>query len=376
MLLPLLSPATRFALECIGARTGPDPASDAPLTVAQIAAEARRQQVAGLMAQWAERNPTHPAAAGLARELAPVHQTNAMLALAVVAATREAVARLADAGIRALVLKGPLLSARYYGDYATRHAGDVDLLTDTAEVASADRVLREFGYLRTKPQRALTGRRLALYLRTQHELGYRGDTASVELHWRYADAPELARYPFETLWQRSVAHDAGGTPLRALSDRDTLVHLAVHGAMDGWSRLKWIADLPRVRARLSAAELAELRDEARVMGHERMLTLALLLAGARTEAPEWLAHALPRIARRLRCEAPAGLSGKITEWREDRRFLRAVSDSRRLRRALAYANLIMPADFDHLALPDALTPALPWLAQSRRAWGYLARTAG
>lgn len=378
-----LSPTTCFLLEQVCASAAA-PAGEPPFTAKELLEEARRQLVAGLLYQWAERHTAHPLAAALRPQLQPLQQANTLHALQLVSETRRWVDRLAAAGIRAIAAKGPLLSRRYYGDYATRHAGDLDLLTAPEQVADADRLLCSNGYCRTKPQNQLSPRRFELYLRTQHEFGYRHPAGllSMELHWRYADSPSLAPYSFADLWQRAERVDIAGSAIPVLSHRDTLVHLAIHGALDGWSRLKWIADLPRVVDALASAELAALQTEARGMGYARMLDLALMLAGGMNPAgtarrtqdeSDWLPQVLPHILRRLTDTRPHTLAQKIGSYMQDQRYVYSIADNARIRRSLAYSNLIMPRDFDRLALPDALTAWLPYLAQCRRVFSYRAQ---
>ena len=74
------------------------------------------------------------------------------------------------------------------------------------------------------------------------------------------------------------------------------------------------------------------------------------------------------VAQRLQSPHPRFLP-TADRWRHAlaaNRYTAAVLDSAPLRRAAAYCNLIMPADFDKLPLPDPLTPALPYLARIHR----------
>jgi hypothetical protein len=294
-LSPLLPPATRFLLEevCLPKRGGK--VADAPVSMDELAAQAIRQGVGGLLHQWAG-----PSSVALPSTLGPKLKANAMRALALVREALQTTRLLGDNAIRTIVLKGPPLSLRYYGDFGMREAGDLDLLVQASDIGRADSVLRAAGYVRTTPANNLTPARQALYLQTQHEFGYRspGSDLLVELHWRFADAPELAPYAFEDLWNRALEQAAGAGVVHTLGDRDTFVQLAIHGGLDGWSRLKWLADLPRVLARIPPEEIETMRTEARAMGHARMLDLALTLAN-RSAHPVWLRKVTPRIARRL-----------------------------------------------------------------------------
>lgn len=370
-LSPYLPPVTRFLLEELCLRDPSAPGPGLPCSAEELATEARRQCVVGLLSRWAAQGPRVPLSSALRPLLAASLQRDAVHALALVQEALAIAGLFEREQIAVLFLKGPFLSKRYHGDFGIRHAGDLDVLVEEADVRRADAVLRGSGYARTKPVRELSPRRWQLYLDTQHELGYRpaGKEMLVELHWRYADARRLAPYPFAELHARSRAEDVAGLAIRTLSDRDTFVQLAVHGALDGWSRLKWFADLPRMLERLSAPDLRAIDAEARSLGHHRIVTLALAMAGA-AEPPAWIDELLPRILRRLR---DAGQSRTWSVALQDRRYLRALADNPGMREAIAYSTLIMPDDFDALRMPDRLTPMLPYAAQARRAWRKLAR---
>ena len=378
-LAPLLLPLTRFLLEQVcwpAEKLGTVPfsgfsekADSPPLFPAdQLAAEAARQGVAGLLHQWAQRNAGTPVADQLAASLAPQLHANAIHALKLLNDTVRVVDLLKQAGIESLVLKGPLLSKRYYGDWGTRNAGDVDILVAEENVVRADQALRDNAYRRHKPERELSRRRLDLYLDTQHEFGYRPPSGSglVELHWRFADCPALSPQRFADMWAGSELQPTASHPLRTLGPADTFIQLATHGAMDGWSALKWIADLPRVHAALCAADLAAMQCEAASDQTCRMLQLALALAGGGPARP-WMDTAFGHARNRMTSLAePASIGAKLRAYSGSYRYLHSLAESPAARRAMSYANLIMPADFDRLPLPDALTPALPWLAQCGR----------
>ena len=382
-----LPPATRFLLEQLCPAEPREPVAPAEagaqcLTASDIATEARRQLVGGPLLQWAERNPEHPWAASLAQELRPEQQAHAVQALNLVKQTLDVVAALQQRSIPAIALKGPFLSRRYYGDYGTRHSGDVDILVDEAAADEADRALRAAGYTRVKPRELLRDRRLRLYLDTQHEFGYTAPdgATSIELHWRHADCRRLSPVSFAEAWARAEGTQAGGAEVRTLGPTDTFLQLAIHGYIDGWSRLKWIADLPRVRAVLSGDDLAHITAVAERGGIGRILELALALGGCHpggrhpgesrdpVSSPAWLPAALMYVAQRLQSPHPRFLP-TADRWRHARaasRYTAAMLNDAPLRRAAAYCNLIMPADFDNLPLPDPLTPALPYLARIHR----------
>lgn len=378
-----LPPAARFLLEqvCLpGAAPAATPTPPAAPEPPELIEEARRQLLTGLLYQWAlAQQPPAPLTEPLRRELAPLHQASVLRGLGLLDETLRITDLLGRRGIRTLALKGPVLSKRYYGDFGARDAGDADLLVDEAAAPEADRLLREAGYRRTKPRETLRGRRLRLYLETQHEFGYfapAGATA-VELHWRFADCRQISSETFPDLWARAETLDAAGAQLRLLSPTDTFVQLAIHGYTDGWSRLKWIADLPRVLATIPETEIERIATAARAGPVGRILDLALVLAGRPPgQDTAWLDPALKYIAHRLQNPHPRmqPAAQRIRHALAAARYNSALLNTPQLRRAAAYCNLIMPADFDHLRLPDPLTPALPYLAQLHRGLRRLGQT--
>lgn len=348
------------------------PVSDSavPTDAGPLLAEARKQQVRGLLQRWAESHPDHPLGAALHAPLAESRQRNTPYALRLVAETARLADALAKAAVPAIVLKGAALSQRYYGDHAVREPGDIDLMVQDDAAVQADRLLRELGYRRTKPRDELSPARLALYLRTQHEFGYANaaDSISVELHWRYADCPALQPTPFAELLGRAESLRIGASQIRVLSPADTFLQLAIHGAMDGWWRLKWIADLPRVRAAITDADMARLADLAARTGLERVLELARLLSGdASLHSAPWAAVALDYVAWRLQNPHPRELptGTRLSHSFASRRYMHALFEQKSLRK-MGYTDLIVPTDFDRVSLPDVLTPALPYVARIHR----------
>jgi hypothetical protein len=364
-----LPPVTRCLLEDVCLR-GALPAHDLPAP-ADIVREAERQMIGGWLAQVAETHPEGAWAGAVRQGLADHLKLNALHTLALIKETLGAVKLLESRGIDVLVLKGPFLSRRYYGDYAIRHAGDVDLLVEEKDIEQADAVLRNAGYRRRKPLELLRGRRLLLYLNTQHEFGYesRDGAMGVELHWRFADCRQLSHFRFADLRNRGEAMQVGADSVRVLSPADTFLQLAIHGATDGWSRLKWIADLPRVYAALTPADRQSLLIPAPKSTSLRIVELALFLCGqiSETGVREQLLRAFDYIQQRLlqADTTRAGPGLQLRKFAAHYRYLFELCDEQGWA-PLLYANLIMPRDFDALPLPDRMTALLPFVAQLRR----------
>lgn len=90
------------------------------------------------------------------------------------------IAMLADAGIRSIALKGPLLGEAIYGDPGRRLSSDIDLLVAPEQMQAAVDVVRGLGYGPPTDYVQASGLPL-LHFVLVHE---RGELPPIELHWR------------------------------------------------------------------------------------------------------------------------------------------------------------------------------------------------
>ena len=195
-----------------------------------------------------------------------------------------------EAGIEASVFKGVALSLQAYGDVSKRDVGDIDLLVAPEHARKADMLLREGTgdgrtFRRIDPSGLLTPRRYDAYVNSFKDFTYQPEWTSgdgeqacfeVDLHWRlfrnpYMPGNSLAEQP------RAVA-SAGSIQLRTFSPRVNLLYLSVHGAVDGWSRLKAVADVAALWKTSSHTDKEAATDLARETGVLPYLQAALLLA--------------------------------------------------------------------------------------------------
>lgn len=147
------------------------------------------------------------------------------------AATRDAVARLAEHGIPALPLKGPLLAAEAHGDLGLRIADDVDLLVPRARLQDAARLLVGAGW--DEPSDRLDRRGLP----DLHLVLRRDRHPAIELHWRV--------YWGEGAFAADMlgrAEPGPGGLLRAWPD-DLMASLLLYYARDGLSGVRLAADI-------------------------------------------------------------------------------------------------------------------------------------
>lgn len=227
--------------------------------------------------------------------------------------------RFAALGIGVLLTKGPVLSARCYGDPGLRQYTDLDLVLRDADIARATEAMMGLHYEPKVPLKAIyAGKAPGEYVFHQSDT-----KLLVELHtertFRYHPKPLSA----EKLFERHARVRFDGHDVPTLSVEDELILICIHGAKHFWERLLWIADVAALVTRQSVdwdrAMLAVREVQA-----ERMLHVGLLLAmnvtGARlpTKVIDELSPDAPaeriatQIARRLPVAdaEPFGLLGR------------------------------------------------------------------
>jgi hypothetical protein len=147
---------------------------------------------------------------------------------------------LSSAGIAYHFFKGPMLSQRIYGDVSLRHSKDLDLAVKPEQIASAVDVLRAGGWKLRNAEMWLRGGMYRLFteLRLRHlDFFHEEKKVSLELHWRIEQARSR---DLDAKWWSYWAEERSG-----LTHADSL-HLCLHGAIHGWSRLKWLGDLAAI----------------------------------------------------------------------------------------------------------------------------------
>jgi Uncharacterised nucleotidyltransferase/Transglutaminase-like superfamily len=265
------------------------------------------------------------------------------------------------------IFKGIPLAVAAFQDSTLRDTGDIDLLVAEKDIFRASEVLTAQGYLRFEPQARLTPRRLRSYIAHQKDFSFEhpGTGVVIDLHWR------LFRNPF--LPANATLADVGEDWLELGSDRipvlplpRLLLYLCVHGALDGWLRLKWLADIAALLRTMTAEQLAltvALAEQqqalpqfsAAVILCQDLLGAAPAPAGCLDRNHRKVAHIL-RFANRLMTSnryRPIREQIPSTQW-----FLNEfrLHTSVRYRLDLLARSLFRPRVWQKFNLPDALFP--------------------
>lgn len=150
-------------------------------------------------------------------------------------------ASLSEAKVDHILLKGPALSQRLYGEPGLRQVRDLDLLIRPENRATALAVLSAQGY---QPRHASDANgpnldRWALGLHKDVELFHNGLQVPLELHWRTTSAD-----PWGEWWFGQSRPVTGyGERTRELNALALPLFLCLHGGLHHWNRLKWLVDL-------------------------------------------------------------------------------------------------------------------------------------
>lgn len=179
------------------------------------------------------------------------------------------------AGIRMLVMKGPLLAQSLYGDIALRTSKDLDLLISIDDLELAESILIRMGY------RIIPGmpRVFDDWKWREHHFSYHNPSSDiqVELHWRMH--PNVHYEPgFEELWAKRHTTESGDYEIHTLSKTDLFLYLVVHGARHGWFRLRWLIDICRMIEILDQNDWPLILEQARRLQVMSVLGQSLYLA--------------------------------------------------------------------------------------------------
>lgn len=174
-------------------------------------------------------------------------------------------------------VKGATLEMLAYDQLGLKESWDIDLLTAADNVVEARSVLEGLGYRLADPWLVPADRFARLIPLSKEVIFHHAERQSwVELHWRMMDNPAM----IPAVGLRSPTQDVplGGQFARTLRDEPLYAYLCAHGALHGWSRLKWLADLSAFVATRTATDAAGLHEAAAAFGATRMSGFGLLLS--------------------------------------------------------------------------------------------------
>lgn len=151
-------------------------------------------------------------------------------------------AAFAQAGIRMITMKGPLLAMELYGDPSMRTSRDLDLMVAQEDLDRAGELLVQMGYELEEHLYLATPLRRKFYSMVEnekHRVYNRGEIC-IELHWQ---TDYQRQQSFEELWTRREERPLLGRPIALMGADDRYPALIVHAVEHGFLRLRWLLDL-------------------------------------------------------------------------------------------------------------------------------------
>jgi hypothetical protein len=156
-------------------------------------------------------------------------------------------------GIRSIVLKGIGFAVQAYHEWASRHAGDIDLFVDAHDLNGAVNLLKASGFRRMEYDIDPLSKKFKIFMKGNNQILY-SDPArhiGIELHWRLFPQQHLLPLTFNAAWQDSQSIAMANSTLHTLSRHHTLLHACCHGAQHLWYRLFWLYDVALCISRFS-----------------------------------------------------------------------------------------------------------------------------
>ena len=143
------------------------------------------------------------------------------------------------AGIRAVPMKGVILSKILYGEATYRVATDIDILVPHEKLAEAKELLLSHGYKCLKDY-VETEKQTEVYESKFHDYDFESENGvRLELHWRVADYKNAEILSIDDAQSELEFY---GQILPSFCAEELLVYLAYHGVHHGYMWMKWLVD--------------------------------------------------------------------------------------------------------------------------------------
>jgi Uncharacterised nucleotidyltransferase len=244
--------------------------------------------------------------AAFADKIRQLQRTQMLSALQMTAELFRLVDRFRDAALDIVLVKGPVLAVRAYGDTGARQYGDLDFLVRQKDALRATELMIAAGYEPEIPAEAVSPEKIPgqyVFVRISSPL-------LVELHTERTMRYFPRGLPIEKFFARRQSVSVDGHQIPALAIEDELILICIHGAKHLWERLSLVADVAAFVGRQTSLDWERSFATARSVGAERMMNTGLVLAS------NLLGATLPQnVQTRLQSDRSASrLATKIASW--------------------------------------------------------------
>ena len=225
--------------------------------------------------------------------------------------------RFREAGQDFILLKGPYLASRFYGDVDRREIHDIDLLVRRNAFAPASRLVQDCGFRGSSKVFLSEG----LMARFVHHKEFKKEEVPLDLHQVLRAYPGM-NIREEMLWKQRAQIDLPGGPYSVLSDEHTLLNqlLSIHHDIGlGTITLRGLVDLFMILRRYSSGAdwaefLARREEEGTLSISLNVLALALALFRCEELFPEVTEQVRERSHRLVRPLETDTVLGLINTW--------------------------------------------------------------
>lgn len=152
-----------------------------------------------------------------------------------------------------VVLKGPLLSHRIYGDPVVRIWRDFDFLTKPELVEKFIEILTFQGFEFVTSDWPAKKKRQRMYLQYGKHIDMRHPKTgiTVEIHWKlFSDRLISPDMEWGLILDHIEQRELTGKSYNCFTNEFELLYLVIHGSMHAWFRLKWLTDIREMLVRL------------------------------------------------------------------------------------------------------------------------------
>ena len=216
-----------------------------------------------------------------------------------------------------IVLKGPYLASRFYGDVDRREIHDIDLLVRRNAFATASRLVQDCGF-RCSSRVFLSEGLMARFV---HHKEFKKKEVPLDLHQVLRAYPGM-KIREEMLWKHRAQIDLPGGPYSVLSDEHTLLNqlLSIHHDIGlGTITLRGLVDLFMILRRCStgtdwAEFLAQREEEGTLSISLNVLALTLALFRCEELFPEATEQVRARSDRLVRPPDTDTVLGLLNAW--------------------------------------------------------------
>lgn len=147
--------------------------------------------------------------------------------------------------IRALAIKGPVLSQIIHGDITQRQFSDVDILVKKSDMYRSLELLTSIGYMSEYPIAFLKNSTL-LSVGKDFPTTHTKNNVLIEFHWKLFLDRHIKKSNINLFSDSNYISKINNISVETLELGALLLYLLLHGSKHYWERIEWIVDIDRL----------------------------------------------------------------------------------------------------------------------------------